>query len=217
MQQNNLNNSSANRTRRIVFIGLFGALAALLTYLHIPVFFAPTFYKLEVAEMPVLISGFAFGPGAAVATAFVKNIVKLLIKPTSTAFVGEFSSLLSTLFFTVPAAWLYRRERTKKGAFKALAVGVLSMSIFSIFSNAFIMLPTYAKIYGWPIERLIGMGTAVNPAITDLTTFVAFAVLPFNLLKGLLEASLTMLLYERLSVLLKLGGTPAPEPELAEV
>lgn len=208
MQQTNRSHTakSANRTRLIVFIGLFGALAAALTYLHVPVFFAPPFYKLEVADVPVLISGFAFGPAAGAVTAVVKNLVKLLVKPTSTAFVGELASLLSTLSFVVPAAWIYRKSRTRKGAIVGLVVGVLTLGVFSMFSNAAIMLPTYAKIYGWPMERLIGMGTAVNPAITNLFTFVAFAVLPFNLLNGSIQAVVTLLLYKRLSPMLKLGG-----------
>ena len=69
--------------------------------------------------------------------------------------------------------------------------------------NAFVLLPVYGKAFGMPIEALIGMGTAVNPNITSLSTFVMFAVAPFNLLKGFLDSVIVMLIYKKISPILK--------------
>ena len=69
--------------------------------------------------------------------------------------------------------------------------------------TAFVLLPVYGKGFGMPIEALIGMGTAVNPNITSLSTFVMFAVAPFNLLKGFLDSVIVMLIYKKISPILK--------------
>ena len=53
-----------------------------------------------------------------------------------------------------------------------------------------------------PMDVIVGMGTKVNSAITDVTTLVAFAVVPFNLLKGVVVSALTFLLYKRISPIL---------------
>ena len=76
-------------TRKIAMIGMFSAVAGILMLFEIPMPFAPFFYKIDASELPVLLCGFAFGPVAGVLTEFVKIIIKLLFKPTSTAFVGE--------------------------------------------------------------------------------------------------------------------------------
>ncbi|NLT58580.1 MAG: ECF transporter S component [Clostridiales bacterium] len=202
----------AGNTRRIVFIGLFGAMAAVLMNLHMPVPFAPPFYEMEIADIPVLIGGFSLGPWAAAGIALVKNVIKLVMRPTSTAFVGELSNILTTCALSIPAAVVYRRDKTKRGAVKGLVAGVLSMTVFSVFNNAFVMLPLYAGIYHMPMEALIAMGTAVNASIHDLLSFVLLAVAPFNLFKGSIEALLTFLLYKRIVVLLRLS-----DPEVAPV
>lgn len=69
--------------------------------------------------------------------------------------------------------------------------------------NAFVLLPVYGKAFGMPMDALIGMGTAVNPAITNLTTFALLAVAPFNLLKAVIDSGITLLLYKYISPILK--------------
>jgi riboflavin transporter FmnP len=49
------------------------------------------------------------------------------------------------------------------------------------------------------------MGTKVNAHITSVSTLVLFAVVPFNLLKGVVVSALTFLLYKRISPLLHKG------------
>ena len=71
--------------------------------------------------------------------------------------------------------------------------------------NAFVLLPTYAVAFGMPIDALIGMGSAVNSGITDLTTFVLFAVAPFNLLKGALVSLLVVLIYKKISPIFRMN------------
>ena len=79
------------------------------------------------------------------------------------------------------------------------------MTISGCFINAYVMLPTYAKAFGMPIEALVEMGSAVNASITDLFTFVMFAVVPFNLLKGVLVSIIVLLIYKKISPILKMN------------
>ena len=79
-----MNQKRMFNVRNVVLIGMFSALAAVLETLQIPVPFAPPFYKLDFAELPVLVGGFAMGPVPAMLIAVVKNLLKLLINGTST-------------------------------------------------------------------------------------------------------------------------------------
>ena len=80
------------------------------------------------------------------------------------------------------------------------------MAFVGCFLNAFVLLPTYAKAFGMPIDALVGMGTAVNSHITSLTTFVIFAVAPFNLLKGFLVSLIVFLIYKKISPIFKMNA-----------
>ena len=196
-----MNQKRMFNVRNVVLIGMFSALAAVLETLQIQVPFAPPFYKLDFAELPVLVGGFAMGPVPAMLIAVVKNLLKLLINGTSTFYVGEVANALGSMLLSVPAALIYRRHKTKKVAMAALAVSVVIAVIGAVFINCFLTIPTYAIAFGG-MENIIAMGTAVNPAITNLYTFAIFAIVPFNLLKCSLNALVTVLVYKRISVIL---------------
>ena len=76
------------------------------------------------------------------------------------------------------------------------------MTVFGSAFNAFYLIPTYSTLFGMPLEAIVGMGTAVNSSINSVTTLVLFAVVPFNLLKGVLVSIITFLLYKRVEKLL---------------
>ena len=189
--------------RSVVMTGMFSAIALILFLFEFPLPFAPAFYEVDFSELPVLIGTFAFGPVAGVMIEFCKILLKLVIKGTSTAFVGDLANFVIGCSLLLPASFVYEWKKTKKGAVLAVIAGTLSMTIFGSLFNAVYLLPTFATLYGIPMEGLIGMGTAVNPAITDITTFVCFAVAPLNLLKGGAVSFVTMLVYKPLHVMMK--------------
>ena len=79
------NQRRVSPARYISYVAMFSALAGVLMLLEIPLFFAPSFYKLDLSEIPVLICTFFLGPVAGVVTEFLKVFLKLLFKSTSTA------------------------------------------------------------------------------------------------------------------------------------
>lgn len=190
--------------RRAAYIGVFAAVAAVLMYLEFPLPFAPGFYEIDFSEVPVLICSFSLGPVAGVVCELVKVILKLLLKGTTTAFVGDFANFVVGCSFILPATILYHRFKTKKGALAGMAVGTAVMTVFGSLFNAVYLLPAFSALYGLPLETLVAMGTAVNGAINSVSTLVLFAVVPFNLVKGVLVSVLTFLLYKKIERLLKM-------------
>ena len=180
-------------------VAVSAALAAVLMLLEIPMLFiAPNFYKLDFSELPVLICSFYLGPAAGVLTEFLKILLKLVFKPSSTAMVGELANFLVGCSLILPASIIYHVKRTKKNAILSLAVGTLTMTVFGSMFNAFYLLPAFSRMYGLPMDVIISMGTAINKHITGLSTFVLLSVAPLNLLKGIIVSILSMLLYKRI-------------------
>lgn len=190
-------------TRKIVIIGVFSAMAAILMVLEFPVPFAPSFYAIDFSELPALIGAFAFGPVAGVMIEFCKIVIKILIKPTSTAFVGELANFVTSCMLVLPASVIYLFKKNRKSAILSTVCGTLIMTVFGTCFNAIYLLPKFAQMFGMPLDAIIGMGTAINPAINSITGFVVMCVAPLNLLKGSLVSLLTILIYKKLSPVLK--------------
>ena len=190
-------------TRKLTMIGMFSAIAAILMIFEFPVPFAPGFYKLDFSEIPVLITAFAFGPVAGVMVEFCKILLNLLMDSTTTAFVGELANFMVGCSFVLPASILYLYKKNRRSAMIACLVGTLCLTVFGTFFNAVYLVPKFAQLYGMPLDAIVGMGTVINPAITDLTTLVVFAVAPLNIIKGFSVSAITMLGYKKLSRFMK--------------
>ena len=193
-----------NKTRKLVEIGMLGAIATVLMLFEFPIpFIAPPFYELDFSEVPVLVGAFALGPMAGATIELVKILINLLINGTATAFVGEIGNYLLGCSFIIPAALIYKKHKTKKNALIAMVIGTIVMTVFGCFLNAYILLPTYATAFGMPIDAIVGMGSAINANINDVMTFVVIAVAPFNIIKGVVVSVITLLIYKHISPILK--------------
>lgn len=192
-------------TKNVVLMGMFGALAGVLMVFEIPLpFIAPSFYGLDLSEVPVLVGTFALGPVAGAVMELVKIMVKLVIKPTSTGFVGEFANLMIGCSLILPAGVIYRLKKTKKGAITGMAVGTAVMAVVGVVLNALVMIPFYANFM--PLDTIIKAGAAINPAISNVWTFAVICVGPFNIVKGVVVSMITALVYKRISVVIHSAG-----------
>ncbi len=193
--------------RKVAMIGMFSAVAMILMLFDFPLPFAPGFYKLDFSELPILVGTFAFGPAAGVMMEFVKILLKLFIKGTSTAFVGDLANFVVGCSFILPASVIYTFRKNKKNAIIACVAGTLIITLFGTFFNAVYLLPAFAKLYGTPMETLLAMGSEVNPLAKegDIVSFVAACVAPMNLIKGLSVSIVTLLIYKPLSPIIKSG------------
>ncbi len=194
---------SVSPARRVAIVGMFSAIAGVLMYFELPLWFAPSFYEMDFSEIPVMICGFSMGPVAGVAAEFCKVLIKLFLKGTSTAFVGDLANFMVGCALILPATIVYYHKKNKKTAILGLVLGTLVMTVFGSAFNGMYLIPKFSQLFGLPLEAIIGMGTAVNPAIKSVWTLVLFAVVPFNILKGVLVSVFTILLYKHISPIIK--------------
>ena len=183
-----------------MIISICAAIAAVLHMLDFPLLFlAPEFYKPDLSELPVMLCGFYLGPTATVVCEAIKIILKLLLKGTTTAFVGDFANFAVGCSLVLPATVVYHIKKTKGFAIAGLAVGTVVLTVFGSAFNAIYLLPKFAQLYGIELKHIVQMGTAINAGITSVSSFVLLAVVPLNLIKGLSISVLTMLLYKRVA------------------
>ena len=167
-------------------------------------FIAPGFYKIDLSEVPVIIGAFAMGPVAGIVIEFVKILLNLFINGTSSAFVGEFGNFVVGAAFVIPASILYFAKKTRKRAIMGLVAGVITTTVIGCLVNAFVLLPFYGAAFGG-IDKIIAAGTAVNPAVNSVFVFCLIIVAPFNIIKFSIVSVITVLIYHKISYLLKMG------------
>ena len=191
-------------TKNLVLMAIFSALAAVLMLLEFPVpFIAPSFYEIDLSEIPVLIGSFIMGPVAGVIIEAVKILLILLIRGTDTAYVGELANFIIGCCFIVPAGVIYKKNKTKKSALIGIATGTMLMAVAGVIINYAILIPFYVKAYGMPLDAIIGMGAKINSLISNKWTFVLVCVAPFNIVKGVIDSLITALVYKRISTFIK--------------
>lgn len=191
------------KTAYMTKIGLLSAMAMVLMYFDFPLWFAPPFYKIDLSDLCALIGAFALGPIAGVLIEALKNVLILLFKGSSTLFVGEVSNFIIGCSFVLPAAIIYTHKKSKKQALIGMTAGTVCMATVGSLMNAFALIPAYVSIMNIPLESIIAMGNAVNGKIHDIYSLVFWAVVPFNLLKGIIVSLITALIYKKISVMLK--------------
>ncbi|MBQ9988351.1 MAG: ECF transporter S component [Clostridia bacterium] len=189
--------------KSLVFIALFAALAVLLMTFKVPVFFAPSFYKLDFSEIPVLVSGMTMGPVPGVLVAAIKVLINFVIDGPTTGGIGELANFLMSCAIVLPLAIIYRRKKTGRAAVAGGIAGVVTLIVVASLLNVYLLLPTYANVFGMPMEALVGMGAAINPSVTGLFSFALWILVPFNLLKGGVSMIVALLLRKRMEKILR--------------
>ena len=198
------NVTGRSKVRTLAQIAMLGAVATVLMLFEFPLpFIAPPFYELDFSEVPILVGAFAMGPLAGVAIEAIKILLNFVINGTITAGVGEFANFILGCAFLLPASLIYRQKKTKKREIIGMALGTVIMTVAGCVMNAFVLLPAYGAAFGMPVDAFVQMGTAINKSINSLFTFAVLAVGPFNLIKGILDSVIVMLIYKRIRVILK--------------
>ena len=178
---------------------MLAAVAFVLQFLELPMPLSPSFAKMDLSDLPALIGAFAYGPWWGVCIELVKNALHLLV--TSTGGVGELANFLIGSALVLPAGLIYRKHKTRKTALIGCLVGSLCMGVMAALANYFILLPMF-EIF-MPIDQVIAAFAEIVPFIHTKLDVVLLNALPMNILKGLVVSLVTMLLYKRLSPILK--------------
>ena len=186
--------------RKIAVTAVFTAMAVVLMYLEISIPLMPPFLKFDFSELPVLVGSFSLGPVYGIIIELLKNLIHL--PATGTSGIGELSNFITGSIYVFTAGAFYERHRTRKGAIASMLIATLVLAGFAVPFNYFFTLPLYGSVAGFPIEAILGMSAAVNPMITDKTSLVLWAFLPFNLFKGLVIGFITFWVYKPISKLI---------------
>ena len=182
-------------TRQLATMAMLVALAYVVTVVtRFPLMAAADFLKYDPKDVVILIGAYLYGPlagaGMTVAACFIE-----MITVSEAGVYGFIMNVVASWAFVLPAALLYRRRRTMGGAIAGLALGVVSMAAVMVLWN-YIITPIYQ---GWPREQVAGM--------------LATVFLPFNVIKGVLNAALTLVLYQPVTNALRRSHLLPPLPD----
>jgi riboflavin transporter FmnP len=189
-----------NYLQLIVKIAFMAAVAAVVMTFKFATPFAPPFYTIDFSEVIVLLAGFALGPVPAIAVEALKILLNLLLNGTSTMGIGEVANFLMGCSFVVTASVIYHKNKTRKQALIGMGVGVIALCVVASLMNYFVLLPAYAYFFNIPMDALI----AQSPITVDnIFTFILIAVVPFNILKGVVSSTAVFFVYKKVTPILK--------------
>lgn len=185
---------------RITTTAIFTALAVALMFLEVPLPLMPPFLKFDFSEIPVLVGTFALGPVYGIIIELLKNLIHL--PWTGTMAIGEMSNFITGSIFVGTAGFIYRKNRSRKGAIISMAIATLALAVIAVPVNAFINLPLYASVLGMSMESILGWTQSVNPAIDSELKLLLLGFVPFNLFKGIVVSAITFCVYKPISKLI---------------
>lgn len=190
-------------THNLTVAAMLSAVAFILMFIEFPIpMLIPAFIKMDFSDLPALLGAFALGPVYGAIISFMKNLLHIVIKGTSTACVGELSNFILGAIFSAVAGYLYKHHKSRKTAIIGAVAGAVAMGVLSVPSNYFVVYPAYVQFYHMPLEAILGMYQAILPSADSLIKCLILFNLPFTLVKGLLDAVLCMLIYKPLSPIL---------------
>ena len=173
-------------TKKITPLSLMAAISVLLVLLiRFPIFPAAPFLEYDPADIPILITAFAFGPAEGLLLCAVVSLVQGITVSAASGVIGIVMHILSTGAFVLVAGSMYRREKTRKGALLSLVAGSLVMAGVMCILNL-ILTPIF-----------------MNTDFSVVKMMILPTILPFNLLKAGLNSAVTFVLYKKISSYLK--------------
>ena len=191
------------RVKKIAFIGLMGAVSAVLMLFRFPLPFMPPFLSFDFSGLMEMLGGFMFGPMAAVCIIIVKIMLQLVMQGSFSLGTGELQNLILGCAYVLPALIIYHRSKSKKMAVAGMAVSSVFVAVVAVFTNLYLIIPFYVKLFGMSMDDIITMCSTVNPAMKNAVTMALFGILPFNLIKYGVTSLITFIIYKRLSKVIK--------------
>lgn len=187
---------------RLAKLGMLTALSIILVYvIHFPIFPAAAFLEYDMADVPILIGTFLYGPWWGLALTAVVSVLQWLLVSPQSLWVGAVMHFCATGSYVIAAGLIYSRMRSLKGALIGMAIGSVLQTAMMVPMNLLFTV----HFFGVPRETVL--------------TLLPTAIIPFNAIKTVANSILTFLLYKRVEKLLtkQLIKSPMkPAPELAE-
>lgn len=198
-----MTNVNNKKIRKISLIAFFSAISTILMFFDFPLPIAPSFMKMDLSELPVMIGGFILGPISCISISVLKILIKFIIKGTSTMFLGELANLIGSIAYALPSSIIYSMLKNKKRAVFGLILGTILSSLICTLFNAFLLFPLYMNVFHMSEDVIIGMCRAILPYIDSMLKVMLFSVFPFNILKFSITSIITYMLYKHVSKMTK--------------
>ena len=187
------------RPRKIIGAAMLAAVSFVLQFLELPMPLTPAFARFDFSDLPALIGAFAYGPIWGVVIELIKNLLHLTV--SATGGIGELANFVMGAALVFPAGMIYKKHKSRKTALIGCVVGSVCMGVMAAVMNYFVLLPLFQMFM--PMEEMIAAFAAFVPFIQTKLDVVLWNALPMNVIKGAVISLITMLLYKRLSPLLK--------------
>lgn len=187
-----------SKTRKLTTIGMLCALAYVVMVVgRIPVVL---FLKYDPKDVIIAVSGLIFGPLTSFSIALIVALIEMFTV-SENGFLGFLMNVISSCSFACTAAFIYKKKHKLSGAIVGLLCGWGCMVVTMLLWN-YLIAPIYM---GYPREAVVEL---LLPAF-----------LPFNLIKGGLNATITMLLYKPIVTALRHAHlleekSTAPKPHI---
>ncbi|MGN1136578.1 MAG: ECF transporter S component [Oscillospiraceae bacterium] len=194
---------ASSNTKKIIQIALLSAVALVIYYLDFPVPLMPPFIKLDLSNVICLFAGFTTGPVGGVLVCLIKNVIEVAIKGFGTTMgIGNIFDFVTSAALTLTASLIYKKNHTKKGAVIGCVIGTLVFAGISLPLNYFIVYPIYAKAFGG-MEAIMSAYQAILPSVGNIFSALCIFNLPFTIIKGILCAAVTIVIYKPLITALR--------------
>lgn len=173
-----------DRTKKLVVLALFSAIAYLSVYI---VDFRIEFLSFDIKDAFITVGAMIFGPLAGIIMSLAVSFIEMITIST-TQWYGFVMNFISSAVFAATAALIYKYRRTKAGSYLALVSTIFATTAAMMVANL-IITPFY-------------MGATAS----DVAAMIPTLLLPFNLIKAIVNAALTFILYKPISTVLKRAG-----------
>lgn len=197
-------NKQSKFIKKMSLIAILAAVSFGLYYINFPIpFLFPSFLKVNFSNLPILIGGFTLGPVAGAAIVVIRFLIKLPL--SDTIFVGEIADLIIGFASVIPAAIIYKHNKSKKGAAMALIVSTLFWIASSMVANMFILIPAYIKMFFNGNITAFVSTLKIIPGVNEtnyMSKYILWAVIPFNTMISVVVNVITYTVYKRLSFLI---------------
>lgn len=177
------------KLKKMILIAMFGSIATVLMKFNFPLPALPPFLKLDFGEVPAVIAIMTMGPVAGILVELIKNILYWFLSGSPTGVpVGEIANFVTGLLFILPIYFMFNFLKNKKGLIAGVFAGTITMAVGMSLLNYFLFLPMYTYF--------LNMAPVTGDA---LYTMIVLGILPFNIVKGAIIGTISVMLYGRMN------------------
>ena len=174
------------RLRIFVTIAMLSSISFVLMLFNFPLPWFPAFLQIDFSDVPALIATLTMGPVAGIVVELIKNILDWIYSGSPTGMpVGHIANFTTGILFILPVYFIYKKIPSATGLIVGLVTGTVVMSVGMAFLNYVAFLPMYGYFMNFYVDDMLGMAVK--------------AILPFNLLKGVMLIAIVTVLFRTMN------------------